>query len=51
MTAFGNKFGNVVQGDDNMKTDGTKSIFVLTHEQIKQISKDQVITYDRIVVD
>jgi hypothetical protein len=35
--AFGKEFGNLAQGDTATNTPGTDTIFVLTHEQIKQI--------------
>lgn len=48
---FGKEFGNMAQGDDYTKTPGTDSIFVIAPENIKNIPKDRVITYARIVVD
>ena len=50
-TAFGKEFGNLAQGDNRTGQIGTNSIFVLTHEQIKNIPKDRVVTYARVVVD
>ena len=50
-TAFGKEFGNLAQGDLKTGEKGTNSIFVITYDQIKQISKDRVVTYARIVVD
>ena len=38
----------MAQGDN---TKGTNCIFVMSHEEIKQIPEDRVITYARIVVD
>jgi hypothetical protein len=49
--AFGKEFGNLAQGDTATNTPGTDTIFVLTHEQIKQIPRDRTVTYTRIVVD
>ena len=49
--AFGKEFGNLAQGDAATNTPGTDTIFVLTHDQIKQIPRDQTVTYTRIVVD
>jgi len=49
--AFGKEFGNLAQGDTTTNTPGTDTIFVLTHEQIKQIPRDRTVMYTRIVVD
>ena len=51
ITAFGKEFGNLTQGDDKTKTLGNFSLFVLTHEQIKQIPKERTVTYVCIVAD
>ena len=40
-----------MQGDDNTGAVGTNSLFVMSHEEICNIPKDRVITYDRIFVD
>jgi hypothetical protein len=50
-TAFGKEWGALAQGDNKTGTIGTNSLFVMTHEQIKQIPRDRTITYGRIVVD
>ena len=50
-TAFGKEFGRMAQGDNKTKCEGTNSIFVMSHDEIKQIPKDRVVTYARIVVD
>jgi len=50
-TAFGKEFGNLAQGDDKTKTEGTNSIFVLALHEIPNIPKDRTVTYARIVVD
>jgi hypothetical protein len=50
-TAFGKEFGNLAQGDKHTKTQGTDLIFILSHEKIKQIPSDRVVTYANIVVD
>ena len=50
-TSFGKEFGNLAQGDNKTGQQGTNSIFVLDHAHIKNISKDRVITYARVVVD
>lgn len=49
--AFGKEFGNLAQGDAATNTPGTDSIFVMTHEQTRQIPNDRTVTYTRIVVD
>ncbi|KAL7426973.1 hypothetical protein ACHAXH_000515 [Discostella pseudostelligera] len=49
--AFGKEFGNLALGDNATKTPGTDSIFVLMHDQIRQIPRDHTITYTQIVVD
>jgi hypothetical protein len=49
--AFGKEFGNLSQGDAATNTPGTDSIFVHTHNQIKQIPRDRTVTHTRIVVD
>jgi hypothetical protein len=49
--AFGKEFGNLVQGDNVTNTPGTDSIFVMTHEQIRRIPHDRMVTYTQIVVD
>ena len=49
-TAFGKEFGNMDQGDENTKTPGTCSIFVMTHKEIRHIPQDRVVTYARLVV-
>ena len=41
----------MAQGDDNTKTPGTFSIFVITHNEINHIPQDRVFTYARLVVD
>ena len=49
--SLGKEFGSLAQGDDLTKTPGTNTLFVLDHEQIKNIPKDRTITYAKIVVD
>ena len=41
----------MAQGDDKTKTPGTCSIFVMTHNKIRHIPQDRVVTYARLVVD
>ena len=50
-TAWGKEWGNMAQGDNKTGEKGSNSIFVLDHEQIRNIPKDQTITYARMVVD
>ena len=50
-TGLGKEFGNIVQGDNKTGKKGTNCAFVMTHEQIKNIPKDRVVTYARIVID
>jgi hypothetical protein len=49
--AFGKEFRNLAQGNAATNTPGTDTIFVLPHNQIKQIPRDRTVTYTRIVVD
>ena len=50
-TASGKEFGNMDQGDENKKTPGTCSIFVMTHNEIRHIPQDRVVTYTDLVVN
>ena len=50
-TAFGREWGRMTQGDNKTGEKGTNSMFVMTHEEIKNIPKDRVVTYARIVAD
>jgi hypothetical protein len=50
-TAFEKDFGGMVQGDDKTGQKGTNSIFVMTHDEIKKIPKNQTIMYARVVVN
>ena len=50
-TAFGKDFGGMAQGDDKTCQKGTNSIFVMTHDKIKHIPKNQTVTYACVVVD
>ena len=50
-TAFGKEFGNLAQWDRKTGKKGTNSVFVMTHEEITLIPKDQTVTYGRVVVD
>ena len=49
--AFGKEFGNLAQGDQLTGTEGTDSVFVMSHQDIETIPSDRVVTYARIVVD
>jgi len=50
--AFGKDFGGMTQGNDRTGQEGTNSIFVMTHAEIKQAYADKVtFTYAKIVVD
>jgi hypothetical protein len=50
-TAFGKDFGGMAQGDDKTGQKGTNSIFVMTHDKISRIPKNQTVTYAWVVVD
>jgi len=50
-TAFEKEWGILAQGANKTGSVGTNSLFVMTHEQIKQIPRDRTITYGRIMVD
>ena len=51
MQAFGKEFGGLAQGDALTGEKGTNTVFVLSHDKIKQIPKDRTVTHSRIVVD
>ncbi len=50
-TAFGKDFGGMAQGDNKTGQQGTNSIFVMTHEDIRHIPTNRTVTYARVVVD
>eukprot|EP00804_Cyclotella_cryptica_P024678 CCRYP_001679-RA/>CCRYP_001679-RA protein AED:0.42 eAED:0.42 QI:0/-1/0/1/-1/1/1/0/148 len=50
-TAFGKEFGNLSQGDNKTGERGTNTMFVMTHEEIRNIPREQTITYGQVVVD
>jgi hypothetical protein len=50
-TAFGKDFGGMAQGDNKTGQQGTNSIFVMTHYDIRHIPPDRTITYARVIVD
>ena len=43
------ELGRLAQGYGD--TEGTNTVFFMTHEEIKRIPKDRTVTYTRIVVD
>jgi hypothetical protein len=50
-TAFGKDFGGMAQGNNKTGQKGKNSIFVMTHNKIPQLPKNQIVTYARVVVD
>ena len=48
---FGKEFGNLARGDERTGTEGTDSVFVMSHQDIKTIPSDKVVTYAMIVVN
>ena len=48
---FGKKFGSLSQGDNIKGEKCTVSLVVLTHQEIRYIPTDRVVTYGRLVVD
>ena len=50
-TAFGKDFGGMAQGDNKIGQQGTDSIFVMTHDDIRHLPTNRTITYARVVVD
>ena len=50
-TAFGKEFGSLAQGENRTGAKGKNSLLVLTHQDIREIPTDQVVTYGRLVVD
>ena len=51
MTGFGKEWGGLAQDDNKTGAKGTNSLFVMSHEEIRNIPSDRTITYGRIVVD
>ena len=49
-TAFGKEFVNMAQGHKSTGEKGTNSINVMSHDEIREIPKDGVVTYASIVV-
>ena len=50
-TAFGREFGGLAQGHNKIGEKGNNSIFILDHHGIRNIPKDRMVTYGRLVVD
>ena len=50
-TAWGKELGNLAQGYDKTSTKGTDSLFVMSPDDIRNITKYRTVTYARIVVD
>jgi hypothetical protein len=50
-TAFGKDLGGMAQGDNKTGHKGTKSIFVMTHDEVKSIPQNQTVTYALVVID
>jgi hypothetical protein len=50
-SAFGKDFGVKAQGDIKTGQKGTNSIIVMTHVEIANIPKNQIITYASIIDD
>jgi hypothetical protein len=49
--AFGKDFGGLAQGDNKTGQKGANSIFDMTHNEIKRIPPNRMVTYARVVVD
>jgi hypothetical protein len=50
-TAFGKDFGGMAQCGNKTGQTGTNSVFVMTHNKVKSIPKNQTVTYVCVVVD
>ena len=50
-TAFGKEFGSIAQGENITGAKGTDILFILTHQDIRDIPTDRVVTYGRLVVN
>ena len=50
-TAFGNEFGRLAQGDTKTGRKESNTLFIVTHDKLKNIPRDRTITYGWIVVD
>ncbi len=49
--AFGKDFGGMAQDDNKTGRKETNSIFIMTHDKIMEILKNQMVTYAQVVVD
>jgi hypothetical protein len=51
-TAFGKKFGSMVQGNKKTRQKGTNAMFVMTHNKIQHVTRQgKKCTYSNLVVD
>ncbi len=50
-TAFGKYFGSMAQGNLKTGQKGTNLIFMMMHAEIKNILRNQTVTYARVVVN
>ena len=50
-TLFGKEFGSLAQGENRTGAKGKDISFVLTYQEIREITTDRVFTYGRLVVD
>ncbi len=48
---FRKDFGGMAQGDNKTGQKGTNSIFVMTHNEVKCILKNQTVTYACVILD
>jgi hypothetical protein len=51
MTAFGNDFGGMAQGENKMGQVGTNAMFVMDPKDIPNIPAERTVTYANVVVD
>ena len=50
-TAFGKEFRSLAQGNNRTGAKDTDSLVLLTHQEIKYIPTDRVVTYGILVVN
>jgi hypothetical protein len=50
-TTFGKDFGGMAQGNNKMGPKGTNSVFIMTHDEVKLIPKNQTVMYARVIID
>ena len=48
--SFGKEFGRLAQGDKKTGTQGSNTLFVMTHHEVDNTPRDQTITYGCIVI-